>query len=104
MRPLVEMNDCELTTHVERLRRDVNDFCGRAAQVASTLKREGHVHFNDPLYQRLSSIRDFLREQLGQAEGELERRMQAGGTRPATTLGAAVLGLCLPWRRARATK
>ena len=104
MRPLMRMNDTDLARHVERLRYDVNDFCGRAAQVATTLTREGHEHSSDPLYQRFSSIRDFLWEQLGQAEGELERRRRAAAARPATTLGGAILGLSLPWRRARATK
>jgi hypothetical protein len=90
MRPLIGMNNAELARHVERLRDDVNDFCGRAAQVASALKYAGREHLIDPLYQRYSSIRDFLTEQLGQAERELKRRTRAAEARPAIRRSAAI--------------
>jgi len=101
MKQLTTMNDAGLAQHVERLKHDVQDFCGRTARVASTLKCEGQDHGSDPLYQRLSSIRDFLRQELAQAEQEVMRRAKR---RPATSLGAALLELSMPWRRIRATK
>jgi hypothetical protein len=105
MKQLTRMNNAELAQQVERLKRDVQDFCGRTADVASTLKGEGRDHGSDPLYQRLSSIRDFLREQLAEAEQEVTRRShESAKRRPATSLGAALLELSLPWRRIRATK
>jgi len=105
MKQLTRMNDAELAQHVERLKRDVQDFSGRTAHVASTLKCEERDHGSDPLYQRLSSIRDFLREQLAEAEQEVTRRSdESEQRRPTTSLGAALLELSLPWRRIRATK
>jgi hypothetical protein len=103
MKQLATMNDAGLAQHVERLKRDVEDFCGRTARVASTLKCEGRDHGSDPLYQRLSSIRDFLRQQLAQAEQEVTHRAhESAKRRPATSLGAAFLELSSPWRRIRA--
>jgi hypothetical protein len=96
------MNDAELGRRIEQLRRGANDFCGRAAQAAEALKREGREHFSDPLYQCYASIRDFLRKQLAHADRELERRAHVAAPRPITTLGAAAVALALPWRRARA--
>lgn len=104
MKQLTKMNDAELQKHVGQLKRDVRDFCDRAAQVASVLKHEGREHGSDPLYQRFASIRDFLKEKLVQAEREAERRAHEKAKRPAISFGAALLELCTPWRRARATK
>ncbi|MGQ0749802.1 MAG: hypothetical protein ACT4PS_04640 [Betaproteobacteria bacterium] len=104
MKQFMMMNDSELEKHVEQLKRDVWDFTGRAARVASDLKHEAREYGNDPLYQRFTSIRDFLQEKLVQAEGEVTRRAHEKPKRAGVSFGAALLELSSPWRRIRASK
>jgi hypothetical protein len=104
MEKLMRMNDSELQKHAEQLKRDVSDFSGRAARVASELKHDGREYGSDPLYQRFASIRDFLQDKLVRVEGEVARRAHDNSRRPSMSFGAALLELSLPWRRTRASR
>lgn len=104
MEKLMRMDDSELQKHVEQLKRDVSDFSGRAARVASELKHDGRKYGSDPLYQRFTSIRDFLQGKLERVEAEIARRALEKSRRPSMSFGAALLELSLPWRRSRASR
>jgi hypothetical protein len=104
MKPFTDMNDQELKGHIVRLKRDVHDFSGRATHVAAAVRFEGRDVLSDPLYQRYSSIREYLGKQLLDAEREDQRRREARASERSLSLGAALSGLCFPWRRARVTK
>ena len=104
MKPFTDMNDKELKEHLVRLKRDVQDFSGRATHVAATVRSEGRDVLSDPLYQRYSSIREFLRKPLADAEREDQRRREAPADARSLSLGAVLAELCFPWRRARATR
>ena len=103
MKPFTDMNDKELHGLIRELKRDTDDFSARAAHVAAAIRIEGRDVHGDALYQRYASIRDFLLSRLVAAEREARRRAKSP-TRPRASLGSAIVELCLPWRRARATK
>ena len=69
-----DANERQLRQHVERLHRDIQDFDQRASQQQARLEREGRFSRSEPLYQRLTSIRDHLQGQLHEAQQELGRR------------------------------
>ncbi|MNC88059.1 hypothetical protein D3C83_38410 [compost metagenome] len=107
MKQFTIMDDGELGKLIIQLRRDVHDFCGRVAHVATALKLEGREHdSDDPLYQRLSSIRDFLQKQLERAEEEAARRAleREKRRRPVTSPGAALWAHFLPRRRVKVSE
>lgn len=104
MEPFTDMNDRTLEKRINQLRRDVQDFAGRAAAVARSVNLQGRDPGSDPLYQRLSSIRNFLQHKLTTAEQEFIRRAQNTPTPRAPSFGATLLELCLPWRRVRAPR
>ena len=71
---LTQLSDARLHENIERLERDVQEFETRASQRKAILVRDRQFSMSDPLYQRLTSIRDHLRGQLRQARDELTRR------------------------------
>jgi hypothetical protein len=103
MKPFMEMNDKELHGLIRELKRDTHNFSVRAAHVAAALRIEGREVHGDALHRRYASIRDFLLSRLIDAEREARRRAESAA-RPRLSVGSAILDLCLPWRRARATR
>jgi hypothetical protein len=71
---LKTLRNAELSTEVERLRTDIANFKFRAEKAAVAAKLEGRCPIDDPLRQRLVSIRDYLDQRLRQAEDEIARR------------------------------
>jgi len=77
------LSDSQLQEHVQRLQSDIQDFDLRADRERAALELEGRFSASDPLYQRLTFIRDQLRNDLKQAENELRRRHAARRDKPA---------------------
>ena len=71
---LKTMGDVQLHEELRRLERDVEGFRMRAAAVAATVEDSGRAVLSDPLYQRLTSIHEFLADRLAEVEREIDRR------------------------------
>jgi len=84
------LSDSRLHEELERLRRDIQDFEGRAHRQMLVLEAEERFSRSEPLYQRLASIRDHLKRQLREAQEEVDRRARARATRSKPAVRAAV--------------
>lgn len=69
----------DLAPRIERLRREIRDFEVRTSRHKAALDREGRYVPSDPLYQRLASIRDYLRSELRATQEKLDRRTRKDG-------------------------
>jgi hypothetical protein len=93
MNRFAEATDTRLVEHLEQLRRAVQDFEERARVQKTALEREDRFSQSEPLYQRLTSIRDHLRADLRSAQNELDRRERDRSARPAWSLRSAFAAL-----------
>jgi hypothetical protein len=93
MNPFAELSDKRLLENSRRLERDIQDFDRRANRQKAILERQRRFSSSEPLYQRLTSIRDQLRADLRRAEDEIERRRRSRSARPSWSLRSAVTGL-----------
>jgi hypothetical protein len=87
------LTDKRLLEHIAQLERDARDFDQRASLQKTLLERQDRFSPSDPLYQRLTSIRDHLHADLRRARGELEARRQDESSRPRWSLRSAVAAL-----------
>lgn len=74
MNDLTELSDRRLLENVEQLERGIQDIERRASLQKTILERQDRFSASEPLYQRLTSIRDHLRADLRRTQEELERR------------------------------
>ena len=88
-----KLRAADLDGAIQRLRRDIADFDARAARESSALERAGRAIESDPLHQRLTSIRDHLKQDLKLAEEERGRRTRASQRKPAWSLRSALSAL-----------
>lgn len=79
-----------LEREVRRLEREIEDFEQRATLQRTILERQERFSPNEPLYQRLTSIGDDLREHLRRAKDELARRAREKSAPPRWSLPSAV--------------
>ena len=82
-----QLDDAELQALVNRLGRSEQDLHARVARRAGTLDTPAGTPRSDPLYQRLVSVLEGLREQLGHAHKEFLRRAMGRGRSPGSPLG-----------------
>lgn len=92
MNGFAEVTDNRLLENIERLKRDIQDFEHRARLQKIVLERQDRFSLSEPLYQRLTSIREHLRADLRRAQDELERRRNRP-VRPRWSLRSAVATL-----------
>jgi hypothetical protein len=85
-----DLSDSRLHQEMERLRRDIQDFEGRTHQQTLVLEAEGRFSRSEPLYQRLASIRDYLKRQLREAQEEVDRRARARARRSKPSVRTAL--------------
>lgn len=93
MNPFAELTDKRLLETIERLERDVRHFEDRANVHKSVLERQERFSAREPLYQRLTSIRDYLRSDLRLAVQEREVRQRSRSAEPRWSLGSIVATL-----------
>jgi hypothetical protein len=67
----------DLESRIVRLRREERDLSGRVARQLAWLENGGRWYQSDPLYQRLSSVLNTVRQDLLDAENEALRRASA---------------------------
>ena len=89
MHPLAELSDKRLLETIAGLERDVQQFEHRASLQKTILERQDRFSTSEPLYQRLTSVRDHLRDDVRQAQEELDRRRNTSH-RPRWSLRSAV--------------
>lgn len=82
-----QLDDAELQGLINRLARSEQDLHGRVARRAGALDTPAGTPRSDPLYQRLLSVLEGLREQLERAHRELLRRESEGGQSPGGPFG-----------------
>ena len=68
------LEDAALQSRIGRLKLEEQDLAERVIKQMAALETENRWHKSDPLYQRLSSVLQRVREDLGDAEQELARR------------------------------
>ena len=93
MNPFAALTDKRLLETIERLERDVQRFEERANVHKSVLERQERYSDREPLYQRLTSIRDHLRADLRLAVAEREARQRSRSSRPRWSLRSVVATL-----------
>jgi hypothetical protein len=93
MNALAELSDKRLLKDLERLKHDIQDFEQRASLQKTILERQERFSPSEPLYQRLTSIRDHLRADLQRTQEELERRRRTGAAQPRASLRSAIAAL-----------
>jgi hypothetical protein len=93
MNPLEGLSDKRLLEHIARLERDIQDIEHRVSLQKTLLERQDRFSASEPLYQRLTSIRDHLRADLQQAQGELELLRRGGYPPSRWSLRSAVAAL-----------
>ena len=93
MNPYAELTDKRLLENIERLERDVQHFEDRANVHKSVLERQERYSAREPVYQRLTSIRDHLRADLRLAVAEREARRRSRSARPRWSLRSVLATL-----------
>jgi hypothetical protein len=93
MNSLSELSDKRLLDHIARLELDIQNFEHRASLEKIVLERQDRFSASEPLYHRLTSIRDHLRADLRLALGEREARQLARASPPRWSLRSAVATL-----------
>ena len=93
MNHLTRLSDKRLREQIARLKRDIESFEHRAGLRRTILERQDRYSPSDPLYQRLTSIRDHMRVDLKQAQEALEARGAGRARRPGWSLRSAVASL-----------